>query len=1267
MQYLTNRARCWWRWPLVAACLAVIHSSNQLPGQEDLPALPGEDQLPWKWQVPHRAHDIAGDAQAGDKTAAPTDRRQPADSSGAMDFFSEAVLATQAAAQPAPPSEAPGAGDAQPPAQPERPGEHVLASQFAAQDDPVAAPADHPDAEPEAVDMSPGQQRPWLRLQYPGHTETVRTLDLSADGRWAVSGGEDKLLHVWHRDPDHGWMHRRSIRWQVERATRGRIYQVALRGQLAAVAGYGAMGGLGEIWIVDIETGQLQRALVDNDQGHRQVIAQLAWAPGQQTALASADLEGRVMLWKPDPETGLWSGRTIVPTDGQRYGVDNARRLQPLRNFVSLAFAGPDQLIVPQFAGTTSTQPRVPLWTLQRRSIDGDALATIPDSEHRRTVVAMAASRDGRRLATIDEGRQVRVWTLGQGEQQQVVAIGRDEDQAQPLCVRLDATGNRLVIGDLDGVLELWTLEGDAAARLAQRQTGQRVFDCALGGAEGAEMWAATGAALHVYPISEDGRVAANPSPRLATSVRPIRQVAFSKEAGYELAFGFSPALEQTFDLSRVQIGRHSEIEEDRYRRAQPGPQQWTARAEPTDLGVRFRLFYGDQPRARLPLLPEVDGPPTAMAVIHARPDEGDPAAGQPLALAVGTSISGNIYIYQTPNAESDDPPRLLRQFRGHGGAIESLSVSFDGQYLASSSRDATIAIWPLAGLRGATQLENLWGLDLQIQADALEVGPLRQDGPLFFRGLRAGDQLVRLRWFDPEATGGVAQETDPEAMAAVLRDVAFDTQVVFDWQRRGEAGAGFQSFPAWQPLAQLFVDADREWAMWTPAGIYDASANGSRRFGWQVNRGVDRLPDYFRADQFRQRLERPDVMRRLLDAGSLAGALASRNGALAPIADAPIQQQIRARPHIRWTSPQAGDLVDADHVVVEAQITIPGSASLATAKVYADAVAARQHQLLDVEQQDGQRVEHHRWEVPLVHRPTIQLEILAATQAGVGERTTRSITRKLPQRDPSVKPRLHLLAMGISRYRDPQIQSLDFAARGAAALDRRLAAGAGALYRYSGVTLTDDKAVRSRWNVYVWDTIQRLSRQVRADDLVVMYLCGHGLRDRQSGRWYFVTADARHTDLMNGRYSDCLSLDDLTALAALPCRKLAILDSCHSGAVQPLMRPGDLKSVLRWLQDDRVLTLTASEGHQEAVEQQELGLGRFTARLIEALEGHADQMGNGDGVVTLREAIRYVRDQMQQDARRDGFVQRPTASPVELLESIHLPLTRAADLATGQ
>ena len=298
-------------------------------------------------------------------------------------------------------------------------------------------------------------------------------------------------------------------------------------------------------------------------------------------------------------------------------------------------------------------------------------------------------------------------------------------------------------------------------------------------------------------------------------------------------------------------------------------------------------------------------------------------------------------------------------------------------------------------------------------------------------------------------------------------------------------------------------------------------------------------------------------------------------------------------------------------------------------------------------------------WQFRLPHRRDLLVEVLAATEAEAVGRATISLQRRLPDVQPR-PPRLHLLAIGVGDYRDPQIQSLDFAGRATQVVAETFQRQSSSIYRVSADRLVDRDATGSLWRVYAEAAAARLSKEVGPDDLVVMYLCGHGLRDRRTNRWYFVTADAKYRDLMNDQYHDCMTESDLAVFSKLPCTKLAILDSCHSGAVQTSMRTDDLKSALRFLQEDIVITWTASEGHQEAAEQRENRLGRFTKHLTEALSGKADTVsGNADGIVTLPEAVAYVSARVSEESESEGQPQHPTAGPRELIEKIDLPLAK--------
>jgi hypothetical protein len=372
------------------------------------------------------------------------------------------------------------------------------------------------------------------------------------------------------------------------------------------------------------------------------------------------------------------------------------------------------------------------------------------------------------------------------------------------------------------------------------------------------------------------------------------------------------------------------------------------------------------------------------------------------------------------------------------------------------------------------------------------------------------------------------------------------------------------------------------------------------------------------------------------------------------------VVNQYWLKPQVEILQPVEGKTLETDRTVVKAAITVRNGQVLVAPKAFANGVVAVSPRQVEQRAVPGGETFVYQWDARLPTDPHVLIQVVVATEDEVVDSDSVMVGRDpLPPRPPG---KMYLFAMGINNYQDPQIQRLDYASDNAREVSGILKQRSHRLYRCQSTTLLDESGTRSLWRVVTQEYAERLKRDVSPDDLLVVFLSGHGVRDPNTRRYFYVTANARFSDIKAERYEDCISFADFGIFSDIPCRKLVILDTCHGGAIQQLPRQRDLKAALRALQDDVVLTLTASEGDQEALEEKEKRLGRFTARLIEAFEGLADrqaQGGDNDGIVTLSEAIAYVKRTVADDAAGDPQQQYPTAGPVDLLEYVRVPLTQ--------
>lgn len=241
----------------------------------------------------------------------------------------------------------------------------------------------------------------------------------------------------------------------------------------------------------------------------------------------------------------------------------------------------------------------------------------------------------------------------------------------------------------------------------------------------------------------------------------------------------------------------------------------------------------------------------------------------------------------------------------------------------------------------------------------------------------------------------------------------------------------------------------------------------------------------------------------------------------------------------------------------------------------------------------------------------------------------------------------LWVVAIGVSRYANPDLD-LQFADADASAMaDTILSAARNGPYReVRTLVLTDEEATRDN----ILSALSRFLGPAGPDDVVVLFLAGHGIRDLVSGSYYFLPAPATADNLLTEgvRMSD---LDELLRVVRRNVHALIVmLDTCHAGALGiPSSRLVSSDEMARQMPaGEGFFLLAATKPGEESKEQRTLGHGVFTYALLEGLRGAAD--ADRDGALTVSELFGYV-------ARRVPALTEGRQHPYSKVEGTDVPL----------
>ncbi|HKM55389.1 MAG TPA: hypothetical protein VJY33_18435, partial [Isosphaeraceae bacterium] len=234
-------------------------------------------------------------------------------------------------------------------------------------------------------------------------------------------------------------------------------------------------------------------------------------------------------------------------------------------------------------------------------------------------------------------------------------------------------------------------------------------------------------------------------------------------------------------------------------------------------------------------------------------------------------------------------------------------------------------------------------------------------------------------------------------------------------------------------PLLTLFF-ADSEWVAWTPQGYYAASPGGEQLMGWHVNNGLNAMASYYPASQFRKTLHRPDVIKRLLKAGSLEMALAEADTARGEASRPTAVAQVLP-PKVAITTPADAKLaLSNDTLEVQAVATSVGAYPVTALRLLLDGRPAPEGLSTFPNPKLGEA--RGSWTVavpPGSHRLIVQ----ADSEVSKGLSEPIEVTRGSGDAEPGTAKgsgTLYLLAIGINDYPDKRLK-LDCAAPDARAL----------------------------------------------------------------------------------------------------------------------------------------------------------------------------------------------------------------------------------------
>jgi WD40 repeat protein len=225
--------------------------------------------------------------------------------------------------------------------------------------------------------------------------------------------------------------------------------------------------------------------------------------------------------------------------------------------------------------------------------------------------------------------------------------------------------------------------------------------------------------------------------------------------------------------------------------------------------------------------------------------------------------------------------------------------------------------------------------------------------------------------------------------------------------------------------------------------------------------------------------------------------------------------------------------------------------------------------------------------------------------------------------------PQIWAVIVGVSKYQDSKM-NLNYADSDAKMMYEFFkSTKGGKLDDNHIVLLTNEQATRAN----ILKEMKSKFSKAFDDDVVILYIAGHGMPEPTGNEVYFLCHDAQKTNLEGTAIAQSDIQKMLIGTRAK--KKIWFADACHSGGMgvseglrgaedEQAYQVNKLLSAITVANKGTAL-LTASSASETSREAAKWGGGHgvFTHFLVQGLQGEADQ--NKDGIINIRELYEYT------------------------------------------